>query len=337
MIIILFKLQLFIVLLYIDIDWFKFLPIILPLILSIAFFTLFERKVLAPMQRRRGPNIVGIYGSLQAIADGVKLMAKETIIPSSSNYIIFILSPIITFTLSLIGWSVIPLGENIVISDVPLGALVLLAISSSSVYGIIMSGWASNSKYAFLGALRSSAQMISYEVSMGFIIMPVLLLSNTANLTGIVLAQKNIYFCFPLFPSFFLFLICILAETNRTPFDSPEAESELVPGYNVEYSSITFALFSLAEYSSIILMCCLTVIFFMGGWLPILNITVLYLVPGWIRFSSKVIFSMLFFIWVRATLPRYRFDQLMTLGWKVILPLSFSTLFWTIFLFLIHL
>jgi len=321
-------------LLIIDSIFLKFLPIILPLILSIAFFTLFERKVLASIQRRRGPNVVGIFGLLQAFADGFKLIAKETIIPSSSNSAIFILAPLLTFALSLLGWSVMPFDNNIVISDVNLGVMVILAISSLNVYGVIMSGWASNSKYAFLGALRSSAQMISYEVSMGLLIMPILLFSGSANLTAIVLAQKHLYFCVPLFPSLILFFICILAETNRLPFDLPEAESELVSGFNVEYSSITFAFFFLAEYSSIILMCSLLVILFLGGWLPPMDLIIIKWIPGWVWFSTKVVLVMYCFIWVRATLPRYRFDQLMALGWKWILPLSLVLLLWSIILFI---
>lgn len=265
---------------------------------------------------------MGIYGLLQAFADGIKLVLKETVIPSTANSLIFILSPVLTFALSLSGWSVMPFSQNIVIADIPLGVLLLFCISSLGVYGVIMSGWSSNSKYAFLGALRSSAQMISYEVSMGLVIMPVLLLAGTTNLSGIVMAQLGCYFCFPLFCSSILFFICILAETNRLPFDLPEAESELVSGYNVEYSSITFALFFLAEYSSIILMSSLFVVLFYGGWLPFLNIGLISWIPGWIWFSFKVVFIMFAFIWVRATLPRYRFDQLLYLGWKVILPLA---------------
>jgi NADH-quinone oxidoreductase subunit H len=334
-ILLIIKLNIIITLSIFDLDWFKYLPIILPIILSIAFLTLYERKVLSAMQRRRGPNVTGLYGLLQAFADGVKLILKETIIPSSSNYIIFLLSPILIFTLSLFGWVVIPFSNNIVISDIDLGLIMLLAISSISVYGIIMSGWSSNSKYALLGALRSSAQMISYEVSMSLLLMPVILLSGTVNLTGIVYAQKSMYNCFPFFISFILFFICVLAETNRLPFDPPEAESELVSGYNVEYSSLTFAFFFLAEYSYIILMSSLIVILFLGGWIPIINHYLLNFVPLWFWFFIKLIFIIYSFIWVRATFPRYRYDQLMNLGWKVILPLSLASLFISIFLLLI--
>lgn len=327
------KISVIICLISIDNDFFKFLPIILSLILSIAFLTLLERKVLAAMQRRRGPNVIGIYGFLQAFADGVKLILKETIIPSSSNYIIFILSPILIFSLSLYGWGVIPFIKGVVISDLELGLLILLAISSLSVYGVIMSGWSSNSKYALLGALRSSAQMISYEVSIGLLIMPVLALSSSLNLTNIVLAQNELFNCWPFMTSFVLFFICILAETNRLPFDLPEAESELVSGYNVEYSALTFALFFLAEYSYMILMSSLLVILFLGGWLPLINF--LFFIPYWAWFFFKLIFILFGFIWVRATLPRYRYDQLMMLGWKVMLPLSLGALFFYLSIILI--
>ena len=335
MILLIIKIQFIIILFKMDYDFLKFVPIILPLILSIAFFTLFERKVLGAIQRRRGPNVSGIYGLLQAFADGFKLIAKETIVPSASNNVIYLSAPIFIFTMSLLSWSVVPSGLNIVIADVPLGILVIFAISSLSVYGIILAGWASNSKYAFLGAIRSSAQMISYEVSIGLLIMPVLAFSGTANLSGIVLAQESIFFFLPLFPIFILFLVSILAETNRLPFDFPEAESELVSGYNVEYSSMIFAFFFPAEYSSMILMSSITVILFLGGWLPILNLAIFCMLPGWFWFSVKVVFIMFFLIWVRATLPRYRFDQLMWLGWKVILPLSLGFLFLHITLFFI--
>lgn len=335
LIIITLKLFIIFFLLSIDNDFFKFLPIILSLILSIAFLTLLERKVLAGMQRRRGPNVVGIYGLLQAFADGVKLILKETIIPSSANIIIFIFSPILIFSLSLYGWAIIPFMKNVVIADLELGLLILLAISSLSVYGVIMSGWSSNSKYALLGALRSSAQMISYEVSLGLLIMPVLALSSSLNLTAIVIAQKELFNCWPFFSSFVIFFICILAETNRLPFDLPEAESELVSGYNVEYSALTFALFFLAEYSYMILMSTLLVILFLGGWLPLINYKIFLIIPGWIWFFLKIIFILFGFIWVRATLPRYRYDQLMTLGWKVMLPLSLGLLFFYLSIILI--
>jgi NADH-quinone oxidoreductase subunit H len=307
------------------------------LILSIAFFTVFERKVLASMQRRRGPNMVGIFGLLQAIADAAKLLSKETIIPISSNIIIFIIAPIITYIISFMTWCVIPFDNHIVISDINLGILFVFAMSSLGVYGIIMSGWASNSKYAFLGSLRSAAQLISYEISMGLVIMPVLTLAGSTNLSAIILAQTDIFYIIPLFPSFILFFISILAETNRVPFDLPEAESELVSGYNVEYSSIGFTFFFLAEYSNILLMSALTVILFLGGWLPIISCWIFYILPGWFWFVLKLIIIGFIFIWIRGTLPRYRFDQLMSLGWKVILPLSLSLVFNTVFLYLLFL
>jgi NADH-quinone oxidoreductase subunit H len=312
-------------------DFLRFLPIILPLILSIAFFTLFERKVLAAMQRRRGPNITGIFGLLQAFADGFKLIGKETVVPNASNYILFIVTPILTFTLSLFSWIVIPFDYGIVISDLNLGLLFIFTVSSLNIYGVVIAGWSSNSKYAFLGAFRSSAQMISYEVSLGLIIMPILLFSGTANLTGIVLSQDNLFYFIPLWPCAILFFISILAETNRLPFDLPEAESELVSGFNIEYSSLVFALFFLAEYANMILMCALIVILFFGGWLPFLPFI---FIPSYVNFSFKVICFMFLFIWVRGSLPRYRYDQLMSLGWKVILPLSLVSLIYSISLIL---
>ena len=312
----------YIILNYFKIDLLKGLPIIIPILLAVAFFTVFERKILASMQRRRGPNVVGLYGLLQAIADALKLLSKETLIPSSSNIYIFILSPIFTFFISMLCWSLIPFKYNIVVSDINLGILFLFAFSSLGVYGIIMSGWSSNSKYAFLGALRSSAQFISYEISMGLILIPIILYSQSFNISEIILNQVSIYYIIPLFPFFILFFIIGLAETNRIPFDLPEAESELVSGYNVEYSSIGFTFFFLAEYSNIILMSSIIVILFLGGWLNL-------------PFSIKLLSIMFLFVWIRATLPRYRYDQLMYLGWKVILPLSLGFTLLSISLFFI--
>ena len=318
------KLCLFGFLLLLDIDYLKALPIVLPLILSIAFFTLLERKVLAGIQRRKGPNMVGWAGILQAFADAVKLLTKESIVPSSANSLIFLVAPIFIFTISLLSWAVLPFDYGIVIADLNIGILFILAISSFGVYGIILSGWASNSKYAFLGSLRSAAQLISYEISMALVIMPVLLAAGSTNLTQIVLTQQTIMYMIPFFPSFILFFISGLAETNRVPFDLPEAESELVAGYHVEYSAVGFVLFFLAEYSNILLMSALIVILFLGGWLPIMGINLL---PSWIYMALKVVFVVFTFIWIRGTLPRYRYDQLMVVGWKVILPLSIALLF----------
>jgi NADH-quinone oxidoreductase subunit H len=317
------------ILVFFEISFLKGLPIFIPLLVSIAFFTVLERKILAAIQRRRGPNVVGIYGALQAFADGFKLLSKETLIPLLANKVIFILAPIITFLLALLNWSSLPVDLSIVISDISLGVLFIFAISSLGVYGIVMSGWASNSKYAFLGGLRSAAQLISYEVSMGLIIMPILLICGTANLTSIVIMQSSIYFFFPLLPSLFLFFISILAETNRVPFDLPEAESELVSGYNVEYSAVGFVLFFLAEYSNILLMSSLLVCLFLGGWLPLFDFWFFFWIPGWFWFYFKLFFIIFSFIWARGTLPRYRYDQLMSLGWKVIMPLSVALLFYT--------
>lgn len=307
----------------------KILAIVIPLLISVAYFTIAERKFMGSIQRRKGPNVIGFLGLLQPLADGLKLFVKETILPSSSNVYIFLLAPIITFILSLVGWAVIPLSETVVISDMNLGILYLFAISSLSVYGIILAGWSSNSKYPFLGALRSAAQMISYEVSIGFIIVNICVCAGSFNVSAIVLAQRNIWFIVPLFPMFILFYVSMLAETNRHPFDLPEAEAELVSGYNVEYSAMTFALFFLGEYANMLLMSTFSSLLFLGGWLPVINIFPLNILPGSFWLSVKIIFGVLFFILTRAALPRYRYDQLMHIGWKSFLPLSIGYLLFT--------
>lgn len=296
--------------------------IILPLLVCVAYLTYAERKVIAAMQLRVGPNSVGPFGLLQPIADAVKLIHKEPLIPSQSNGILFLLAPMLTFTLSLMSWAVIPLGPDFVLANINVGILYLFAVSSLGVYGIIIAGWASNSKYAFLGALRSAAQMVSYEVSIGFVLVTVLLCVGSLNLREIVLAQEKIWFVVPLFPMFAIFFISALAETNRAPFDLPEAEAELVAGYNVEYSSMPFALFFLGEYANMILMSALATLLFLGGWLPPFGIAPFTWVPGFVWFAAKIAFLLFVFIWVRASLPRYRYDQLMRVGWKVFLPLS---------------
>ena len=301
---------------------------IVPLLIAVAYTTLMERKVMAAMQQRRGPNVVGIYGLLQPLADGLKLLTKETILPNNANIIIFILAPLITFILALVGWAVIPFAEGAVYADLNIGVLYIFAISSLAVYGIITAGWGSNSKYAFLGALRSAAQMISYEVSIGFIIITVVLCSGSMNLTKIILAQENNWFLFPLFPLFIMYYISALAETNRTPFDLPEAEAELVAGYNVEYSAMGFALFFLGEYANMIIMSSFGVILFLGGWLPPFDIILFNWIPPLIWFGFKTLFLLFGFVWVRAAYPRYRYDQLMRLGWKIFLPLSLG---WVLF------
>lgn len=298
------------------------LLVVVPLIGAIAYLTLMERKVIGAMQLRKGPNVVGIFGLLQPLADGVKLMFKEVIIPTNANKVLFLLAPIITFVLALIGWAAIPFSEKFVISNLNVGVTYLLATSSLGVYGIIIAGWSSNSKYAFLGAIRSSAQMISYEVSIGLVIISVVLCSGSLNLTEIVLAQKTTWFLFPLLPMFLVFFISALAETNRLPFDLPEAESELVAGYNVEYSSMPFSMFFLGEYANMILISAFASILFLGGWLPPFDNAFFNAIPGPIWLIAKIFFLLFCFIWVRATLPRYRYDQLMRLGWKVFLPLS---------------
>lgn len=301
---------------------FHILLIVVPLLIAVAYLTYVERKVMAAMQMRQGPNLVGPFGLLQPFADGIKLLSKETIIPTSANPILFVMAPMLTFFLSLIAWAVIPFDQGWVLADINVGVLYLFAISSLGVYGIVIAGWASNSVYAFLGALRSAAQMVSYEVSMGFVIITVLLCAGSLNLTEIVKAQEGLWFFIPLFPMFVVFIISILAETNRTPFDLPEGESELVGGYNVEYSAMTFALFFLGEYANMILMSGIATTLFLGGWLPPFNWEIFDAVPGIVWFALKTAIILFIFIWVRATVPRFRYDQLMRLGWKVFLPLS---------------
>jgi len=308
----------------------KILSTTVPLLLAVAFFTVAERKIMGAIQRRRGPNVIGFVGLLQAIADGLKLLVKETILPRNSNLAIFLLAPVLSFVLSVIGWAVIPFSHTVVLADINLGILYIFAISSLNVYGLILAGWASNSKYAFLGALRSTAQMISYEISIGFIVLSIAVCVGSLNLSKIVLAQTEIWLLVPLFPLFIMFYISMLAETNRHPFDLPEAEAELVSGYNVEYSAMTFALFFLGEYSNMLLMSALSSVLFFGGWLPPFNIFPLTLVPGSIWFSLKVGIGAVFFILTRASLPRYRYDQLMHLGWKCFLPLAIGYLMFTV-------
>jgi len=308
----------------------KILIIIVPLLISVAYFTIAERKLMGIIQRRKGPNVIGFLGLLQPLADGLKLFSKETILPSNSNPILFLLAPILTFILSLISWAVIPFSKGIVLTDLNVGVLYLFATSSLGIYGILIAGWSSNSKYPFLGALRSAAQMISYEVSIGFIIINVCICTGSFNLTTIILVQQNVWFIIPLFPMFILFYISMLAETNRHPFDLPEAEAELVSGYNVEYAAMTFALFFLGEYANMLLMSAFSSILFLGGWLPLINIFPLTLLPGSLWFSFKIILGVIFFIVTRATLPRYRYDQLMGIGWKCFLPLSLGWLFFSV-------
>ncbi|WP_375319414.1 NADH-quinone oxidoreductase subunit NuoH [Candidatus Tisiphia endosymbiont of Oplodontha viridula] len=307
----------------------KVLSITIPLLLCVAYLTYAERRVIGLMQLRKGPNVVGYFGLLQPIADAVKLLFKETIIPNQADKILFTLAPMVTFVLSLIGWAVIPFDKKLVLADVNVGVLYIMAISSLGVYGIIIAGWASNSKYAFLGAIRSSAQMISYEVSIGLVIVTVLLTTGTLNLSEIIEKQQLLpwWVDLMLLPMAVIFFISVLVETNRLPFDLSEAESELVAGYNVEYSSMGFALFFLGEYANMILASGMTTTFFLGGYLPPFGIEFLNFVPGFIWFIVKVGFLLFCFLWIRATLPRYRYDQLMRLGWKVFLPF---TLFWVV-------
>jgi NADH-quinone oxidoreductase subunit H len=321
--------------LWIDYGWptawtvVKILIIVMPLLLAVAYLTYFERKVIGAMQLRKGPNVVGPLGLLQPIADGMKLFFKETVVPTQANRVIFVIAPMITFILALVAWAVIPFGPGMVLADINVGILYLFGISSLGVYGIIMAGWASNSKYAFLGAMRSAAQMVSYEVSIGFVIITVLLCVGSLNLSDIVLAQQGAWgplnwFVFPLLPMAVIFFVSTLAETNRHPFDLPEAEAELVAGYNVEYSSMAFALFFLGEYANMILMSGMTSVLFLGGWLPPFDVVPFTWVPGPVWFVLKIAACLFVFLWVRATLPRYRYDQLMRLGWKVFLPISLA-------------
>jgi NADH-quinone oxidoreductase subunit H len=305
----------------------KILIIVVPLLISVAYFTLAERKILGAIQRRRGPNVVGVYGLLQPLSDGFKLLVKETVLPSTASKLIFIFSPILTFVISLMGWAIIPYDKYSILAEMNIGMLYLFAISSLGVYGIIMSGWSSNSKYAFLGALRSTAQMVSYEVSIGFILITVVICSGSFNLETIINSQRNTWFIIPFFPLFLMFFTSALAETNRHPFDLPEAEAELVSGYNVEYSAMGFALFSLGEYANMLLMSSINVILFFGGWLPPFGF--LYFIPGSVWFGLKICFFVILFVWMRAALPRYRYDQLMSLGWKVFLPIALAYLMLT--------
>ena len=301
---------------------YKILFLLIPVLVTVAMIVWLDRRVWAFVQKRRGPNVVGPFGLLQSIADALKYIFKEIIIPASSNKVIFILAPIITMTLALVAWAVIPFSENLVLADINVGILYLFAVSSLGVYGIIMGGWASNSKYPFLGAIRSAAQMVSYEVSIGVIIINVLLCVGSLNLNDIVLAQKNMWFILPLFPMFVIFFISALAETNRPPFDLPEAEAELVAGYQTEYSGMMYAMFWLGEYANILLMCAMGSILFLGGWLPPVEIEALSFVPVPFWMIFKILFLFILFALVKAIVPRYRYDQLMKLGWKIFLPLS---------------
>jgi NADH-quinone oxidoreductase subunit H len=298
------------------------LAVVVPLLLAVAYLTYFERKVLAFAQLRKGPNVVGPFGLLQPFADGLKLLLKETLIPSGASRLVFIVAPVVTFTLSLVAWAVIPFDAHLVVANINVGILYLFAISSLGVYGIILAGWASNSRYAFLGAMRSAAQMVSYEVAIGFVMVSVLLCVGSLNLSDVVEAQRMVWFVVPLLPMAVIFFISGLAETNRAPFDIVEGETELVAGYFVEYSAMAFALFYLGEYANMILVSAMTSVLFLGGWLAPFGVPPFTWVPGWIWFFAKIAFLLFVFLWVRATFPRFRYDQLMRLGWKVFLPFS---------------
>jgi len=303
---------------------YKILFLLVPVLVSVAMIVWLDRRIWAFVQKRRGPNVVGPFGLLQSLADALKYTFKEIIIPASSNKVIFILAPIVTMTLALIAWAVIPFSETFVLADINVGILYLFAISSLGVYGIIMGGWASNSKYPFLGAIRSAAQMISYEVSIGVIIINVLLCVGSLNLNDIVKAQQNLWFVIPLFPMFVIFFISALAETNRPPFDLPEAEAELVAGYQTEYSGMMYAMFWLGEYANILLMCAMGSILFLGGWLSPIDLFPFNIIPGPLWMIFKILFLFILFALVKATVPRYRYDQLMKLGWKIFLPMSLT-------------
>ena len=305
-------------------ETYKILFLLLPVLTAVALMVWLDRRVWAFVQKRQGPNVVGPFGLFQSLADALKYLFKEIIIPASSNKIIFILAPIVTMTLALIAWAVIPFNETLVIADINVGILYLFAVSSLGVYGIIMGGWASNSKYPFLGAIRSAAQMVSYEVSIGVIIINVLLCVGSLNLNDIVIAQQNMWFVIPLFPMFVIFFISALAETNRPPFDLPEAEAELVAGYQTEYSGMMYAMFWLGEYANILLMCAMGAILFLGGWMSPIDVYPFTLVPGAIWLILKILLLFILFALVKAIVPRYRYDQLMRLGWKVFLPLSLT-------------
>ncbi len=304
------------------VETYKILFLLIPILVAVALIVWLDRRVWAFVQKRRGPNVVGPFGLLQSLADALKYIFKEIIIPASANKVIFILAPIITMTLALVAWAVIPFGEDLVLANINVGILYLFAISSLGVYGIIMGGWASNSKYPFLGSIRSAAQMVSYEVSIGIIIINVLLFTGSLNLTDIVLAQNNVWFIFPLFPMFVIFFISALAETNRPPFDLPEAEAELVAGYQTEYSGMMYAMFWLGEYANILLMCAMGSILFLGGWLSPISIYPFDLIPSPLWLIFKIVFLFIIFALVKAIVPRYRYDQLMKLGWKIFLPFS---------------
>ena len=309
------------------IETYKILFLLIPLLVTVAIIVWLDRRVWAFVQKRRGPNVVGPFGLFQSLADALKYIFKEIIIPASSNKIIFILAPIVTMTLALVAWAVIPFGKNLVLADINVGILYLFAVSSLGVYGIIMGGWASNSKYPFLGAIRSAAQMVSYEVSIGIIIINVLVCVGSLNLSDIVLAQDKVWFVVPLFPMFVIFFISSLGETNRPPFDLPEAEAELVAGYQTEYSGMMYAMFWLGEYANILLMCAMGSILFLGGWLSPIETYPFDLIPGALWLIFKILFLFIIFALVKAIVPRYRYDQLMRLGWKIFLPFS---LFWLV-------